>query len=444
MIKFLNKMSYKQSGAALLIFVILFMFISVALSFVIGRGVLGALYEYSLLSRSKQAYYAAEALVEDVAYRNIEALNVGSVEANTLFGVAVVATTTIDSVNGLWTISSVGDDNNAVRHSEAILAEGTGASFNFGLQSGNGGILLTNSAQVVGNVFSNGDIIGDKTGSGAYIRGDVISAGPTGYIEEVHATGSVWAHEIHDIVADGDAHYTLESAASVVFGTRYTPSLDQATATMPIPDSTIAEWQNDITASGTIITSTSTQCLSGTYTIDTDTTLGNVRIDCNVIVSKNSTELTLDGPIWIVGNLNLDQGPTIRADSSLGSKAVQIIVDNPLNRATSSKISVNQSTDFFGTGVPKSYVMLLSMNEDAENGGSGKAIDLNQSANGDVLVYASHGRVSLGNNISLKEVTAYQIDIGNGAEVIYESGLVNLLFTSGPGGGFTISDWGEI
>jgi hypothetical protein len=84
------------------------------------------------------------------------------------------------------------------------------------------------------------------------------------------------------------------------------------------------------------------------------------------------------------------------------------------------------------------------MNNDAENSGSATAIDLAQSANGKVLVYAPHGRVAMGNSISLKEVTAHQIDINNGAQVIYESGLMSLLFTGGAGGGFSIADWREI
>ena len=42
------------------------------------------------------------------------------------------------------------------------------------------------------------------------------------------------------------------------------------------------------------------------------------------------------------------------------------------------------------------------------------------------------------------KVTKLTIHLGNNADVIYESGLVNLLFTSGPGGGFTIGSWQEI
>lgn len=431
---------HTQKGAAMLLFVVFFMIASVALTYFVSRNVLSAITVYSLNERSKQAHYASESLAEDVAYRNIQSLSVDAVESATLFGTPVYATTTIDSVNALWTINASSNIGEAVRDVSVVLAQGTGASFNFGLQSGTGGISLSNNSSVVGNVFSNGDVIGTNS---ADVYGEVIAAGPGGLVQGFTATGTVWSNAIRNMNIGGDAYYVTDTA-SVVAGTRYTPSPDQATATMPISDEVIAEWQNNINTGGTIIPSTDARCSSGTYTINSDTTLGNVRINCNVEVRQNGTDLTLTGPVWIAGNLTFTQGPSIRVDAGVGARSVQMIVDNPSNRATSSKVIVNNSTNFYGSGNPKSYVLVLSMNNSAELGGAEIAIDLNQSANGDVLMYASHGLVDMGNNISLKEVTAHQISVSNGAQVIYESGLVNMLFTSGPGGGFEFYDWTEI
>ena len=120
---------------------------------------------------------------------------------------------------------------------------------------------------------------------------------------------------------------------------------------------------------------------------------------------------------------------------------MQFIADNESNRTTSSKIEVRNATDFFGSGDDRSYVMLLSMNESAELGGTETAISVAQSANGDVLVYAGSGLINIGNNIDLREVTAYQIEVSNGSSITYESGLASLLFTSGPGGGYVIESW---
>ena len=87
---------------------------------------------------------------------------------------------------------------------------------------------------------------------------------------------------------------------------------------------------------------------------------------------------------------------------------------------------------------------MISQNNDAENGGSGVAIEAGNNAGGDLLVYAAHGEILLKNNISLKEVSGYRIHLQNFAKVVYETGLASLLFTTGPGGGYVVDSWEEI
>jgi hypothetical protein len=187
--------------------------------------------------------------------------------------------------------------------------------------------------------------------------------------------------------------------------------------------------------------------VSGEYFTDTDITLGFVKIECDLRVKKQgaATVLTLTGPVWVEGNVQFEAGPDVQVDAAVGNRTVPFIADNESNRLTSSSISVEQGTSFTGSGSPKSYVLLISQNEDAETGALNNvdAITLAQSSAGDLLVYAGHGRISLGNSVSLKEITGYLISLGNSAEVIYESGLVNILFTAGPGGGFTLNGWKE-
>lgn len=437
-----NTTHHNTRGAALLLFVLFFLFGSSVLVFGVARGVYQSLAEYKTLEKSKRGYFAAEAGIEDAIYRHRDSRLYSNNETFTIDG--VTASTSRVLVVDVYEITAEGNAAGAVRKSKISLAVGDGASFNFGLQSGNGGISMSNSSSVRGNVFSNGVIEGQGS---AIVYGDVIASGPSGLIDSLHATGTTWSHFIDNSVVDGDAHYfdVTTRTATIVNGTSYPGTADQATATMPITDQTIEEWKTNIVNTGTVIASTSAECLSGTYTINSDTELNNVKIECNVDMRKQGagTTITIAGPVWIEGNLAISQGPAIVASSSLGSKSVQVIVDKEVNRATSSTITINQSTTFT-SGNAQSYVLLLSMNDDATNGGGAVAINLAQSASGKVLVYAPHGRVDMGNSISLKEVTAYQIDINNGAEVIYESGLVNMLFTSGPGGGYTVLSWEEV
>ena len=87
--------------------------------------------------------------------------------------------------------------------------------------------------------------------------------------------------------------------------------------------------------------------------------------------------------------------------------------------------------------------MLISENNGASLGDPSEAIELEQGAQGDILLYARLGDILLKNNASVKEVTGYKITLQNGANVTYVSGLQNALFTSGPGGTWTIQDWKE-
>jgi len=462
----MNKSSHKQnsSGAAMMLFVIFFMVASVSLMFAISRSVYADLVQFRLAYDSKQSYLTADAGIEDAAYRYIADLSIDATEVIELAGAFATTTSVFDSVADVLVLTSSAEDNGAYRSSQMELSLGFGASFNFGVQTGNGGFELTNGSSVTGNVFSNGSV--RKTGGGnATIYGDVISAGPSGLIEDVVTTGSAWAHVIRDSTIGGNAYaYTIDDG-SVAGGAQYfqkingavisgSPEIsgvvldDQEPANLPISDAQIDLMKQDIADNGTIISAASPQCSSGTYAVNSNITLGMVKIECNFEVTKQGagTTLTLTGPIWVTGNITFRTGPNVVAHSSVGNRTVPIIADNEANRITSSRISVQNGTTFTGTGLNKSYILLISQNEDAETGGAANvdAITLGQSSSGDLLAYAAHGRITLANSIELNEVTAYRIRLGNNADVIYESGLVNLLFTSGPGGGFTIGAWREI
>lgn len=462
----MNKLFQKQNtaGAAMMLFVVFFMVASVSLMYSISRSVYADLQQFRLAYDSKQSYLTADAGIEDAAYRYVADLSIGNIEVVNLAGSFATTTSVFDSATDMLVLTSSAEDNGAYRSTQMELSLGFGASFNFGVQTGNGGFELTNGSSVTGNVFSNGSV--RKTGGGsATIYGDVISAGPSGLIEDVVTTGSAWAHVIRDSTIGGDAYaYTIDDG-SVAGGAEYfnkingavingSPEIsgmvleDQEPTELPISDEQIDLMKQDIVDNGTVISAASAECSSGTYAVNTNTTLGMVKIECNFEVTKkgSGTTLTLTGPVWVTGNVTFRTGPDVVAHSSVGNRTVPFIADNEANRITSSRISVENGTTFTGTGAEKSYILLISQNEDAETGGAANvdAITMGQSSSGDLLAYASHGRITLANSIELNEVTAYRIRLGNNADVIYESGLVNLLFTSGPGGGFTIGSWSEI
>ncbi len=439
--------TFSQRGAAMLLFVLFFAFSAGALIFSLNQSIYADLKDFNQLKVGKQTFYTSESLLEDMVYRQVfDSFSLNSSEVLALGGASASATTTYDSAADEYVTESTGIFGVVERHTEAVVTITGGSSFNYGLQAGTGGITLANSADIYGNVYSNGSVVGSGSSE---IFGDVVSAGPTGLIERVVATGTVYANTINRVTAGGDAHYNVQigtNAQNPITGTRYTPATNQPIVDFPISTTTIQEWKDDIATYGTVITAADPLCSTGTYTINTNVTIGFLKVECNLDIRKTGSgvTVTLDGPIWVQGNLSFSQGPDMRVETSLGRRSVQFIVDNPSNRLTSSKISVNQSTQFYGSGDPRSYIMLLSMNNSAFNSGTEKAIDVAQSANGSVLVYADKGLVDIGNGIELTEVTGYKINVAQNADIIYESGLASLLFTAGPGGSYAVADWRQV
>jgi len=420
-----------ERGQAVLISVVFFMFISTAISF----GLVTPVVTDARLARdaehSTQSFFLAEAGVEDAVYRLRNSMSIDPTEMLSLNGATTITTTT-DAGSNEKDIVSSGDADNRVRKVKTHLSVSSGASFNYGVQAGEGGFAIQNSASISGNAYSNGPITGSNSNN---IIGDVISAGPSGSISGINTTGSAYAHTITNTDIDGSAYYQSISG-STVGGTWNPGSPDQPIVDLPIQDSLIEQWKADAEAGGILGGSCET------YKITSDVTIGPAKINCDLEISGSRT-ITLTGALWVRGNISIKNSATLNVSGSISGKTVPIVADKPSNRTSSSKITLENSAEFNGSGT-NSYILLVSQNNSAENGGSAKAIEVQNSAEGDLLVYAGHGEVSIANSVSLREVTAYRIRLLNSAEVIYNTGLASLLFSSGPGGSWTVSEWKEI
>ena len=445
--KFLQQ---NTKGAALLIFVVFFMVASITLVYGISHGVYKDLLQYRTFSISKEVFFATEAGVEDAIHRHRNNKNYSNTENFTIDSVTVDATRAV--VSDHFELNFTGVDGTITRKAYLEFTVGNGASFSYGLQSDTGGIVMENSSSVLGNIYSNGTVVG---AGGNDVFGTVISAGPAGYVEGIHATGTVYAHDIVDSIIDMDAHCDSIDQSTVsgllycntVTSTFPNPAdgpgpADQPPSTMPISDADIEE-QKAAALLGGVIAATDPECSGGTYTIDSDTTLGPVKIECNLRIEKSSTDLTLTGQLWIEGNLTTKNGPTISIDASLDGKAVPIVVDNESDRITSSQVILQNSAVFSGHGAG-SYVILISMNNDEEVGGSEVAIWSGQQAEGDILLYASHGEILLRNSGTFVGLAGLLLRLQQSAQVIYKTGAISLQFPDGPGGGYIIGEWSEV
>ncbi|MCI0619938.1 hypothetical protein L0Y40_02825 [Candidatus Wolfebacteria bacterium] len=424
----------RERGQTLVIAVVFFTVIAVSVVLAFSFPLIVETKNVRQLFQSKQALAAAESSLDEIIYRLNHGMHVSLTEHLSVGGASATTTTTNFPPNKK-TLVAEGNLNQLIRRVEAGVLLGDGAAFNFGIQSGEGGIRMLNSSSVHGNAYSNGPVTGANQN---IIRGDVISAGPSGLADGIHATGTVYAHTISDNDIDQDAYYQVDGGGNTILGEEFPGSPDQSPSELPITDGEIEVWK-DVAEAGGIITS---PC---PYVINSAVTIGPVKINCDLEIRQSSANVTLAGHVWVSGNITFDVGqPIVRLDPALEDNSVIMVADNESNRTTSSKIFLKNATLFENSGTEGSYTVLIAQNNSAENSGSEKAIDVTQSAEGDFLLYAGHGDISLAQSASLREVTAYKITLSNTAEVIYETGLTSLLFTGGPGGGFEITGWQEV
>ncbi len=425
-----------QGGQAMITAVLLFMALGMI---TVGSTATIVVRDASLannISKARDSFALAEAVHEDAVYRLKNAMDIDSTETLTIGG--ATATATVTNVLGGKQVVSEASKNSFRKRVTTTLAEGSGVSFFYGVQVGQGGFTLNNTSSVLGNLYANGPVIGTNSN---YIYGDVISAGDTGSVTGVHATGSIYAKTVTDSIADNAIYYQSISS-SQAHGSScpnaycYPDSALQPTTTFAITDEQIETWKDDAEAGGSVT------CSGGSYNISSgNVTLGPKKIPCDLNIS-NSTNLYLTGPLWVSGTVQFSNNADIYVDASITGKTVPIIADKESNRTTSSKINVSNNTVFHGNGT-NSYVLLVSQNNSSELGGGESAMTVSNSITGNVLLYAAHGLIDLSNSIQIKEVTAHHIRMSNSAQVVYESGLANLTFTAGPSGGYQISSWGE-
>lgn len=281
--------------------------------------------------------------------------------------------------------------------------------------------------------------------------------------------GSAYAYKISSTNVGKDAYYQQLSGTvkANTMGTAETCTLtpppgshchkvtsDQPPQPFPVSDAQIASFEAQAmegTQVSCAVTPSKCTLTSGTTNIGPAVYTGNVSLSNTAIVN-------LRGVWWIKGNLDMANTTKIQLDKTVfGTNSGVIIVDDPANRTTGSKITFSNSANLTGTyesctGAPKkcsagknagntctvdadcptgNYIMAVSMNSDPQF--TTTAINIANSLSAGIL-YAPNGKISLSNSASLVEVTAQLLDLANSATVTYDSGLQDAFFSSGPGG----------
>ena len=429
----------RQKGFAALLFAILIL----AVIFAIGLSAAILTFGQQIISgnitKSTQAYFSAEAGIEDALVRLSKGkpwsspytLTTGNVSTNVVIS---------DIIGGSRAITSQGSFVNRIRKAQVVYQISTqDVAFHYGVQVGDLGLQMGSSAKVHGNVFSNGPIVGS---SSAKIYGDVISSGPSGRIEDMEIDsaeggGNAWATTIvggNDCEVDGDAHYVTSIDCDTVGGGTLQEADPVGHQDMPITQEQITEWKNEAAAGGEI----------AGYSLGSSNkdSLGPVKVNGNMSVGS-SAELTMTGTIWVTGDLSLTSSAAVELASGYGSFSGVIVVNGKIN--VGSSVVFCGSEGYKGGGKCNtsvgSYIMLLST-KNAPNP-SDPAIEATSSTKTAIL-YASDGFIKLSSSSKLKEATGYGISMTSSAEVTYETGLADVRFSSGPGGSWEVTSWKEV
>lgn len=386
-----------NSGQAALTTVVLLLFVSL----VIGSGVSAIALKESRVSklntRAKESYFLAESGAEDALYRVRKNMKYSATETLTLN--TIVATTTITDIGANEKkIIARGESASAIRNVDLRLKAGAGASFVYGAQIGDGGLKMDNTSKVNGSVFSNGNIVGNNS---PVITGDALLAGTS---------------TINGVTVQGNTQIGLVPLV------------------MPISDAQLDAWEADAQAGG-IITS---PC---PYKPANGSSLGPIKIACDLEIDGTKI-VTLSGILWVEGNIELENSAQLVLDSSFGKNSGIVIAHNSSDQIRKGIITVQNSAQVLGSRTTGSYVLIVSRNTSAEHGGGVEAIGVKNSSSAPIY-YAPHGLAAIENNTNLKEVTAYKLHLKNSAQVTYETGLANAFFSSGPTGGWAITDWRE-
>jgi hypothetical protein len=212
----------------------------------------------------------------------------------------------------------------------------------------------------------------------------------------------------------------------------YPGSEDPESGTLPISQTQIDEWKSIAAAGGT---------LNGDYYLggNNSASLGPRKINGNLNI-QNTAVLTMTGTVWVTGNVTLKNSGAIQLAPSYGNKSGVMVVDGIVTIENS--FALCGSEGFNGTSCNpsngKSYLLMLSTNT------GDPAIDMKGTATINGVLYAANGTLTIQNQGHIKGGTAYRLYLKNNGVITYDTGLINLNFTEGPGGGWEIQSWKEV
>ena len=359
-------------------------------------------------------------------------------------------TATVDLTGPLdnLTIISKGDVYSRIRKVAVNLTAEPSTEdvdFHYGVQVGDGGLLMKANSQVSGGVYADGPISGPAgvgVGNIPVIVGDAFSAelpGSSG-IDKVEIQksapgepdGNGHANTISDTTAEGVLY--CETGSGNNPACIPDPDGDPEKIPLPITDSQISAWKSWAAAGGE----------SGPVTISSSgvQSLGPIKINGDLTIESNAT-LIVTGTIWVTGNIEINSNSLVSLDSNYGADSSGVVLADGKIHIESNITICGSNGGVLGSCNPEngSYIMLLTTDPSTSDADPAMVADSNILTS---VLYANNGAIKLNSNVHVKEVTGYSIILESNATVTFESGLASVVFSSGPGASFNINSWEEI
>jgi hypothetical protein len=219
-----------------------------------------------------------------------------------------------------------------------------------------------------------------------------------------HVNKNAYAYTIDSTIVGEKAYYwqvngTVEANAggqtctnSSNSGYCFSQQPNKPSVTFPVSDAQISVFEDQAAQGG----------IEATNCNVTDTTIGPKEYDCDLTL--NGT-VTLNGSVWVKGNISITNGAILQLAPGYSTNSGVIVADNVNNRTVKGQITLSNNGDLRGNSTAGTYIMAISTHQDPT---ASLAIDVQNNLTAGVL-YAPYGVVSISNNASLKEVTAYAL-----------------------------------
>ena len=151
----------------------------------------------------------------------------------------------------------------------------------------------------------------------------------------------------------------------------------------------------------------------GPYAPPNGTTLGPIKINGDLNLTTNGAIYYINGPVWVVGNITIDNNVKVVLSPGFGTLSTVVIADDPAQQNNVGTIVVQNGVRICGSAGYNSgtnqcnasngsYIMFLSTYN-----GTNNAIALKNNSDG-AIFYASAGTLDVEQTASAKQITGYK------------------------------------